>query len=289
MKGGAILHGVYFTYNNQSSQDYNLIIVGFDTPEVPLAMSREIFSGSMNQYRNKTYHMGTNWSGVLSFTVSFMKDPCVGSDLTFSEDEISAINAWLTSPNYPILFHMYDYVTDDNEEVTITGKKYDYFGLFSDVAPNTFSENIIGLTATFQTNSPFAWTQEISRTFNIVAEESETCTITVNNDDRLRQIYPVITVRPTSSPGDGRVNITITNTRDGFPMNLNIPVEPVTIDCEKSIISDAAGVLTFEDLGIGAEDYIYWPKLYHGQNTFQITGDCEITFTYREPRKVGAY
>ena len=289
MKGGAILHGVYFTYDNESSQDYNLVIVGFDAPEVPLAMGREIFAGSMNQYRNKVYQMGTNWSGVLSFTVSFMKDPCVGSDQTFSEDEISAINAWLTSPNYPILFHMYDIETDENEEVTIKGKKYDYFGVFSDVAPKTISENIIGLTATFQTNSPFAWTQEITQTFNVVTEAEQTYTVSVNNDDRLRQIYPVITVRPTSDPGNGRVDITITNTRDGFPMTLNIPVEPVTINCERSIISDAAGILTFEDLGIGAEDYIFWPKLYHGQNVFQITGDCEVTFTYREPRKVGAY
>lgn len=265
------------------------MIVGFDSPDVPLAMSREILSGSMNQYRNKTYHMGTNWSGVLTFTVSFMKDPCVGSDLTFSEDEISAINAWLTSPNYPILFHMYDFTTDENEAITIVGKKYDYFGVFNDVSPTVVSENIIGLTATFQTNSPFAWTQEITKEFEIVAEQSESCSFTVSNDDRLRQIYPVITVRPTSDPGGGRVDITIVNTRDNLPMTLNIPVEPVTIDCEKSVISDAAGVMTFENLGIGAEDYIYWPKLYHGINTFNVTGDCTIAFTYREPRKVGAY
>ena len=289
MKGGAILHGAYFTYNNESSTDYNLMVAGFDMPEIPLAMSRDILSGTMNQYRNKTYHMGTNWSGVLTFTISFMKDPCVGSDLTFSEDEISAINAWLTSPNYPILFHMYDLVTDENGEITANRKKYDYFGLFSDITPQVVSENIVGLTATFQTNSPFAWTHEITKEFEIVAEQSESCTLFVNNDDRFRQIYPVITITPSAGPGDGRAEITIVNTRDNLPMKLNIPVEPVTIDCEKSIISDAAGVLTFEHLGIKAEDFIYWPRLYHGQNTFNITGDCKIVFKYREPRKVGAY
>lgn len=233
--------------------------------------------------------MGTNWAGVLSFTVSFMKDPCVGSDQTFSEDEISAINAWLTSPNYPILFHMYDYVTDENEVMTVVGKKYDYYGVFSDVSAQTVSDNIIGLKATFQTNSPFAWTQEIVREFEIVSGQNEICSFIVNNDDRLRMIYPVITVTPNASPGSGRVRITISNTRDDLPMTLNIPVEPVTIDCDKSIISDTAGVLTFEHLGIGAEDFIYWPRLYHGLNTFNVSGDCTITFKYREPRKVGAY
>ena len=250
-------------------------------------MSREIFSGTMNQFRNKTYHMGTNWSGVLSFTVSFMKDPCLGSVLTFTEDEISAINAWLTSPHYPILFHMYDIVTNENEEVTVNGKKYDYFGVFNDISPTVVAGNIVGLTASFQTNSPFAWTEEIVQEFTI--ESEGTCEFMVNNDDRLRIIYPVITITPNASPGGGRVSITMANTRDGLPMTLSIPVEPVTIDCEKSIISDAAGVLTFEHLGIGAEDYIYWPRLYHGLNTFNITGDCTVTFKYREPRKVGAY
>ena len=27
----------------------------------------------------------------------------------FTEDEVNEINAWLTSPDYPTLFHMYDY------------------------------------------------------------------------------------------------------------------------------------------------------------------------------------
>jgi hypothetical protein len=27
----------------------------------------------------------------------------------FTEEEVNAINAWLTSPDYPTLFHMYDY------------------------------------------------------------------------------------------------------------------------------------------------------------------------------------
>jgi len=49
---------------------------------------------------------------VLEFTISFMKDPCnksYQSDMIFTEDEVDAINTWLTSPDYPILFHMYDY------------------------------------------------------------------------------------------------------------------------------------------------------------------------------------
>lgn len=56
--------------------------------------------------------MGTKWSAPLSFTISFIKDVCSEpsqQNLVFTEEEVNAINAWLTSPDYPTLFHMYDY------------------------------------------------------------------------------------------------------------------------------------------------------------------------------------
>jgi len=56
--------------------------------------------------------MGTRWNDVLTFNIQFIKDPCeytTQSTMVFSEDEVNEINAWLTSPDYPKLFHMYDY------------------------------------------------------------------------------------------------------------------------------------------------------------------------------------
>ena len=53
--------------------------------------------------------MGTKWNDVLEFTISLVRDPCGNGHMHFTEDEVNDINAWLTSPDYPLLFHMYDY------------------------------------------------------------------------------------------------------------------------------------------------------------------------------------
>ena len=44
----------------------------------------------------------------------------------FTEDEIDDLASWLTAPNYPTLFHMYDYEPD-------VYKKYDYFAVCQDI------------------------------------------------------------------------------------------------------------------------------------------------------------
>jgi len=49
----------------------------------------------------------------------------------------------------------------------ILNKKYNYFGLFSNVEAETYHGDIIGLTATFTTDSPFAWTDTITKTFEV--------------------------------------------------------------------------------------------------------------------------
>lgn len=405
------MYGKYFTYDNEASTDYDLMIGGFQIDDVPLAMNRELLKGTLNRYRNRVNHMGTQWSDVLEFTISFIKDPCNKShqsNMIFTEDEVDAINTWLTSPDYPILFRMYDYdferdgsgtmVLIDNAngqrsfQVTITStgystvtlgivdgivdiitptivydntdpqnpvaypmppipnrivfhdgymsflyddkqyvkniasiaignvgyeaknvndwmsvygnggsyensymllvnkelvlnQKYNYFGLFSNIEAETFCGDIIGLTATFTTDSPFAWTDTITKTFNV--SDGDTIMFNVKSSEKYREIYPVIKIQ-TPLVGGTRSNITIHNNVDGYELKLNFE-DSVTIDCAHTKISNESGIKSFEDLGITDTDYIYWPRLYNGENSFTIAGDCTLIFEYREPRKVGAY
>lgn len=398
------MYGKYFTYDNEASTDYNLMIGGFQRDDVPLAMNRELLKGTLNRYRNRVNHMGTQWSDVLEFTISFMKDPCNKShqsNMIFTEDEVDAINTWLTSPDYPILFHMYDYdferdgsdnmVLIDNTKTTVNveiqandysyviyrisdgelvstnitivgnktppepesivqydnylsiafdedyirsitkiyvggveyeesdtrswlstyaagdtcenqyvkvinkslilNKKYNYFGLFSNVEAETYHGDIIGLTATFTTDSPFAWTDTITKTFEV--SDGDTITFDVQTSEKYREIYPVIKIKPVYTGGAGRSDIILHNNRDGYEIQMElqqaINVATTTLDCEHSKIYSASGSLSFEDLGITDTDYIYWPRLYNGTNSFTVSGDCVLTFEYREPRKVGAY
>ena len=62
------------------------------------------------------------------------------------------------------------------------------------------------------------------------------------------------------------------------------------IDCKRNIFKDTANsFVSLGDLGYKDEDFIYWMRLAHGANNIIIEGAGEVTFTYREPIKVGGY
>ena len=275
-----------FDYNGHNSAEFDLMIGGISiSDDIPLGLSREILAGSINRYRSTLHHMGTQWSDVLQFELSFVKNPCEypnQADMIFTEYEINKIAAWLTSPDYPILFKMYD---DDLESFT----RFNYFGLFSDLQPQILDGDIVGLTCTFRTSSPFAWTDVITKSYEIT--ESANLNVPTQTAEYNREIYPLITVTPSNVGNPGRVDITITNHTDNDrSITMSLLKEITTyIDCQNSRIYDANGLISMEDVGIGDLTYIYWPRLYYGNNQIEITGDATVTFSWREPRKVGAY
>ena len=284
------MHGNYFVYDNIDSSTYDLLIAGIEqSDDLQFGLSREVLQSSLNRYRNRVGQMGTRWSNVLVFNIQFVKSPCSSSsEIFFTEDEVNEINAWLTSPDYPTLFHMYDFEADSPGN---QNTKYDYFGVFSDVTPQVVGGDVIGFTATFTTNSPFAWTQEIVKTTT-----NGSVTFTVNSAEKYREIYPIIEVTSTASQPPIRSDFTLTvshqvgNRTDSESMQLSLRTgDTTTIDSQRSIIKDYSGLVSFTDLGISDVDYIYWPKLYNGENTVTLTGTGTATIKYREPRKVGDY
>lgn len=256
---------------------------------VPLGLARSILRGEINRFRSNPNHMGTKWNDTLTFNITLFKNLCDDKDnLVFTEEEIDDINAWLTSPDYPLLFHMYDYDTVDTSGNPVN-KKYDYFGLFTDVSPISVGEEIIGLQYMFITNSPFAWTEQKTATFH--CEEETEFVVVVDHSERNREVYPIIVIDPSNDYEQGEeIEIRIKQMTDnGKTLIMNLDKSPTTIDCRRSMIYNASGRLTFEDLHIDNIDWIYWPKLYDGRNRIIVSGNCDVTFKWREARKVGAY
>lgn len=320
----------YFTYDGRSSEslpinefeNMELTFGYFDAVNPPLNMGRTPIAGSLNKYRLKTNSMGATWNGVLAFDLSIVKSFCHHdeSELFFTEDEVDYINTWLTSPEYPKLLHIYEteedtYLDDVETYSNLLYLKYDYFGIFTDIQPQYINGQIIGLTATFTTNSPFAWTQEKSISFSDCTGSTDITTV-IQTSESYGNIYPLIEIKgnysgdPPSTPDDSREEITITNNDDlavevdsngvkttPRSLTLHVPHTAIYIDCEKTTIYDiiSAGsmgynrILDWEDLGLTDISYIYWPRLFNGENHWTITGNCDITLRYREPRKVGAY
>ena len=88
--------------------------------------------------------------------------------------------------------------------------------------------------------------------------------------------------------------IRITNKSDGnrsIQLNNINAGNTLVMDCRKLTVTnvDNSSLVTFEDMGVDVVDYIYFPRLKYGENIIEITGDAQVTFTYRYPVKVGAY
>ena len=148
------MHGKYFTYDGQDSQTHRLAIAGLEqSDEVVFGLGREVLASQLNRYRNRVGHMGTRWSDVLVFTIQFIKDPC-GTDaqanMFFTEDEVNEINTWLTSPDYPTLFHMYDFEfeRDSSDNVVLIDGENISTVEISAVGYHTGTYTISGDTAT---------------------------------------------------------------------------------------------------------------------------------------------
>lgn len=319
------MYGKYFTYNNKSTEDFGLMIGGSNvSSNIPFAMSRQIIKGSLNRYKNQVNFMGTAWSDVLVFEISMVRDVCGDNkELVFSEDEVNEINTWLTSPDYPLLFHMYNYPDE-----TPVIDQYDYFGVFSNVEAQEIGGEVVGFTMTFTTNSPFAWTAE--RVVNVDTSDSGDVTINVESAEEMREIYPLIEIVGVSTDefdydpetgeytgsANAREEITITNNNDTYgnivydsntgryvvnetnrSLTVEVPHSPVYIDSKNARIYDVVTttsgsinhILDWDDLGLSDVSYIYWPRLFNGENSWTIAGSCTVKIKYREPRKVGAY
>lgn len=280
------MYGNYFYYNGATSEDYDLMVGGFNLDsDVPLAMNREILRGTMNRYRIIPNHMGTAYQEPLVFTIQMVKSQCSDSDrYIFTEDEVDEIVSWLTAPQYPTLFHMYA----DEPDIY---NKYDYFGLFSDVQTQTTPDGVIGFTMTFTTNAPYAWGPEQTFPYSSSTSGSTTLTIPVNTSERNLPIWPTIVITPNinASTVGTRVPVTIRSEEDARQMDLKLTKLRHVIDCRRAMITGPNGLIHFTDLGISDVGDMYWLRLYNGNNRVTISGEAEITISFREPRKVGAY
>lgn len=267
--------GKYFEYNGHTSQEYNLMLASFDEiDEYASGMERDVQRGEMNRYRFKPNHFGMSYSNTLEFDITFIKDMCNGADMAFTRSEYRAIVDWLSEPEYPSLYHMTDY------EESWADEEEDYFGVFSNIQ-NHASGEVIGITATFTCDSPFAWSPIRTVTF-----EGNDAQI-INIDADVEYTYPQIVITPHSTTDIAIKNITEDRELDLTPLAKN---DIITIDCEKLTITDYIGSnIYLSDLGIYDPQYLYWPKLLKGENEIQIDSDATIVFTYREARKVGAY
>lgn len=270
-------YGSKFEFNGKSSEDYGVILASVgETNSYEMGLDRSIIRGEINKYRTQVNHLGTKYADVLLFEFTIVKNPCDNAnqkDMMFTRSEIRNINAWLTGPEIPKILHFYD-----------SDEYVDYFAIISNVTDNAIGDKIYSLTFSVTCDSPFGYSELITKT--ISSTSSMTSTITNLSDDISNYVYPIITITPNVTG-----TVTIKNTTDE-EQSISISVKKgleITVNCKLQTFYDSIGLLDLADIGLSDEFDIYIPRLLCGDNSITITGNCSATFKYRYPKKVGAY
>lgn len=256
------------------------MLAGFEEiSSIPLGLDREINRGESNVYRPRQNHFGATYASPLEFELSVIKNIEEDqNDMIFSRNDIRSIAAWLTSPLYPLLFHMTDYEFDAYLEEPI-----DYYVTFSSIENVVVNGGIVGLTIKATCDCPFGYSQEFSK--EIPANSGITITNTSDNYDGL--IYPVIKINPADN---GQIAISNDTEQKSITFKSKGANNTILIDCQRLEIKDSIdSLIPLSDLEVSNPADIYFPRLLHGQNKISVKGNAKVTLTYREYRKVGAY
>lgn len=269
--------GKYFEYNGRSSEEFGVILASFgDKQDLNSGLSRSIIKGNTTRFRKRGNHIGTEYNDALEFSMTIIKNKCYTNDLSFSRREIREINAWLTSPTYPILFHMFDDKSNDED--------IDYFGLFSDVEYEAAGD-LIGLTLTFTCDSPFGYSPLVKRT---LSKSEQIQTINIESDELEDYVYPYLEIEALDD-----TDVLIKNHTTGQEVEyMGIKKGKVLcVDNEKLIVNykDDPQLLALHILGIRDIGEVSWIRFVSGLNKIEYIGDAKIKMSYRQIRKVGAY
>lgn len=278
------IYGKHFDYNGKSSKDFGVMIGSFSgmDEEIPMGLTRSIEKGEMTKYRVRPNHFGMVYDDALEFPVTLIKDPCLKgfNNTAFTRSEVREINAWLTSSQFPKLYHMTDY-----DKPLIYDEYVDYFGTFTEVSTYA-KEEVKELRYTFVNDSPFGYSEEYTHSLTATTASPAELTIVCDTDEHDGYVYPKLVITPNETG-----KITLENVTDNGIMTIDaLRDDKIYIDSQRlSIYDSTKKLITFEDLGVKDVDAIYWFRLLYGDNVIRVTGDAKVEISYREPRKVGAY
>ena len=264
-------------YNGYSSQDFDLITcLSFDSDsgDVDTYLNREAVASESYRGDFKRVH-NYKYQDVLAPKITFIKEGFVD----FSIEDHRKVLKWLTSRDTASFLTVYH---DDSEVVS-----YEILGAFTEIQTyKAGNGRVIGVTATFESITPFAFSPLHTITKDISSSANNKITINLETDDTA-PVYPRITIQQNS--GDS-VFITNAHTDDNGNMRaFESSIKNNTIG-EKVVLDGANRVVSSSSVRIFGDDFSWnWLPLYEGKNELTFTGNCTVTIEYRTPIKCGEF
>ena len=233
------------------------------------AVASESYNGSLKRAS------GYKWSESMSPTITIIKENF--TDFTIEENR--RVLKWLTSRTTAGFLDIYD----DKHSNAI---EYSILGNFTSIKQYKLGNGrIVGITATFESLTPYAFSGLQIVTFN------NTLNLTINTDDQTTPVMPKITIKFNDS-SEEKLDVKVQNVwtdmnqiahSEIMKITNNKPNETIVVDGANKVISSS---LTYRQFGDDFEHW-KWLPLYDGNNIMTVTGNCEVTLEYREIRKIG--
>ena len=168
------------------------------------------------------------------FSVQFYREEYPANVTSISCDGVTyesiSTNDWLAMD--PVDRTKYEHCyTKLIHKTKVLNVKYDYFGIFTDITPQIIGGDVVGFTAQFTTNSPFAWTNEIIQHADITSDAN--LNFFSYSAEKYRDLYPVIEVHVDDDGGeDDREIVLIECIDDDINLQLRLMKGATTmIDC----------------------------------------------------------
>ena len=244
-----------------------------DNSEVNTFLAREAVASESYDGRNRrisSFKYTENFAPKFTFLKKGFGD--------FTQEEVRALLKYLTSKDTTGLLEAYD---DDSNVISWAS-----IGNFSEIQLYKIAnKRVVGVTAVWDSISPFALSDlyTVTKTITLIG----TITIDIDTDDN-KPVYPRVTIQEKGTSvkfiNKHTDFFNVTKPYNSLVLTNNTSGEKIIVDGANKIISSSHTRRIFGD------DFNWrWLELYDGKNEITIEGNCEVTLSWREARKVGEY
>lgn len=215
--------------------------------------------------RIQPLHYGVNYhEEPLEFTLIF------GTDHQLDRYELEDISLWLTG------HQQYQWLSIDQDDL----HDVEFRCLVTELKPVHFGWIPVAFEVTFICDCPYAYSTPFEKTYSV---SSSSPTILFRNESSVREYFkPTLMIEPAY----GLKNLSITN-KDDNDRVMSFEGMPV---CTSITIDNTNGIITESPHNYNMYPYfnMNFLRMVQGDNHLTVDGQCNLTFSGRFLRNVGA-
>lgn len=275
-----------FTFNGIDCRTLGLMMCQFSSSsrndQQETGLTTEVKTDDFNMIRKEYNQYGVIYKNPITFELGVTKIDA--TPLTRTESH--SINKWLSTDTYKIFRF-----NDENPENII------YKAICTDIK-DIYMGSLVGKSLKFETSSPFGYSRkqslDITGTFQGVSQK-----FTNESDDGI--YYPTIYI----DVAEGYSNtVIIENVEEKKSITIDfsqLSDYSLILDSKRTRVTNADGKLIpsyklgwdgdysslVSDPDIIEINELYFPRMLEGENTFLVTGECNVQIVAEFPRKVG--